>query len=170
MTEINLFEELKAETIGSTVMIGNNIFHPETEEEIENAEKVFGFPFPSQLRNFYQKIGYGSLTTPHNPPKDYDFCNANDILPPFVAANFAKGILLWEGQHCWMAEETYELLEPGDLPFFEVGDSNYFLIIKPESYMPNAVYDMGGDLIEDSFEKFIWRLYYEDHSYYMKNW
>ena len=62
-------------------------------------------------------------------------------------------------------DSFYELLEPGDLPFFEIADSSSFLLMKPFSDNPNAVWDY--DLkIEDSFEKFIWRLYYESPSFY----
>ena len=67
-------------------------------------------------------------------------------------------------------DSFYELLEPGDLPFFEIGDSSSFMVMKPHSDNPNAVWYMGVEKIEDSFEKFIWRLYYEDPSYYAKDW
>jgi hypothetical protein len=64
-----------------------------------------------------------------------------------------------------MSYSTYELLEPGDLPFFEIGDSSSFLLMKLNSDNPNAVWDY--DLtICDSFEEFIWRLYYESPSFY----
>ena len=148
----------------------NNVFFPVREEEVQKAEGLLGFEFPSQLKEFYKKIGYGHLTTPHNPPEGYSFCNSNEILPPLVAANFSKGILRWDGQDNWMSESTYELLEPGDLPFFEIGDSSSFMVMKPHSDNPNAVWYMGVEKIEDSFEKFIWQLYYEDPSYYAKDW
>ena len=60
--------------------------------------------------------------------------------------------------------------KPGDMPFFEVADGANFLIMRPEGENSNAVYDMGGDLIEEDFEKFIWRLYYESPTYYMDKW
>ena len=162
----NLLKELNPETIKNTVCIGDhNIFHPVSEDEIKKAEKILGCSFPNQLREFYKNIGYGSLTTPYNPPENYTFYGANDILPPFIIANFSKGILEWDNQHSWMAESTYEDLEPGDLPFFEIGDSSSFLIMKLYSDNPSAVWS-GNIKIEDSFEKFIWRLYYESPSYY----
>jgi hypothetical protein len=145
-------------------------FLPVFEEEISAAEKILGFNFPRELKNFYNQIGAGILSCGEKYPEMFAESVTNEILPPLVVANFSKGILLWEGQDHWMAEDTYELLEPGDLPFFEVGDSNYFLIMKPHSNNPSAVYDMGGNLVEDSFERFIWRLYYEDPSYYARGW
>ena len=134
-------------------------------DELENAEIVLGQRFPEQIRKFYQEIGVGCILMPHVIPENYKFYNTNEILSPIVAARFAKGILNWDNQENYMAESTYELLEPGDLPFFEMYDSSHFLLMKLNSDNPNAVwfYDTK---IEDSFEKFIWRLYYESPSYY----
>ncbi|NCQ66284.1 MAG: hypothetical protein GW748_00860, partial [Alphaproteobacteria bacterium] len=58
-----------------------------------------------------------------------------------------------------------------ELPIFEVDGGEMFFVMKPQSDNPNAVYrDMGQGVLEDSFEKFIWRLYYESPLYYMKDW
>ena len=143
-----------------------NLFGPLFQGELEEAEVILGRSFPDQLRKFYVDIGVGSLMKPHNAPEGYDSSVKNDILSPIAAANFSKGILEWEDQDLsYMKESTYELLEPGDLPFFEMYDSSHFLLMKLNSDNPNAVwfYDTK---IEDSFEKFIWRLYYESPSYY----
>ena len=59
-----------------------------------------------------------------------------------------------------------ELLQPGDLPFFEIADSSSFMVMKLRSDNPNAVWSDCGVKIEDSFEKFIWRLFYEDPGFY----
>ena len=40
------------------------------------------------------------------------------------------------------------------------------MVLKPYSDNPNAVYTDTGILIEQSFEKFIWRLYYESPCFY----
>ena len=138
--------------------------------ELEEAEKLLGQPFPSQLRQFYQEVGCGTLQKPHIIPEDYKFYNSNEVLPPLDVVNFSKGILFWEDQNHWMAEPTYELLSSGDLPFFEIGDSSSFMIMKLNSDNPNAVWYMGAEKIEDSLEKFIWNLYYDDPSYYTRNW
>jgi hypothetical protein len=147
--------------------VNDNWFVPIHKEEILQVEKNMELSFPNQLREFYLEIGRGMIRSPHNPPADYDFYNSNEILPPLVVANFSKGILLWEGQEYWMAEDTYEMLEPGDLPFFEIGDSSRFLVMKTHSENPNAIWTDGIPLkIEDSFERFIWRLYYESPWFY----
>lgn len=139
--------------------------------ELQEAEEFLGMTFPSELREFYTTIGVGSLQKPHIVPDNYKFYNKNDILPPMVAARFAKGILSWENQDAelyYMSESTYESLSPGDLPMFEVGDGTYFMIMRPKSDNPNTVYTDNGIKIEDSFERFIWRLYYEDISFFDK--
>ena len=68
-----------------------------------------------------------------------------------------------------MAESAYELLQPGDLPFFEISDSSSFMVMKLNSDNPNAVWFMGHEKIEESFERFIWNLYYDDPSYLLPN-
>ena len=145
-------------------------FLPVSGEELAKAEVELGFEMPNQLKEFYKEIGAGILSCGEKYPEMLADSLTNEILPPLVASNFSKGILIWEGQDNWMAEPTYELLEPGDLPFFEIGDSSSFMIMKPNSDNPNAIWYMGREKIEDSFEKFIWRLYYEDPSYYAKDW
>jgi len=150
--------------------INSNCFGRVAEIEIESAEIAMGRKFPSELRDFYITIGYGMLRSPHTPPPDYQFYSNNEILPPHIAVDYMLGILQHtaDGRYSdyYMAESAYEDLEPGDLPFFEIGDSSSFLIMKLNSANPNAVWCAGNIKIEDSFEKFIWRLYYESPGYY----
>ena len=156
-----------------------NWFYPVSEEEITESEGNFGIQFPSQLKEFYRQIGYGSLYAPHDAPKGYRAINANYILPPMPAAYFYQGIIEHqiepkeEAIHYdvhWLAFEALEDFVPGDLPFFEIGDSSSFMVMKLNSDNPNAVWYMGYEKIEDSFEEFIRKLYYEGPSYYTKNW
>lgn len=143
-----------------------NIFYPVHEESIKETEDVLKIVLPSELKEFYKEIGYGFLVAPENPPENYSFCNTNRINPP----NVIKDILL-EGQASGLiSQEAFETLQPGDLPFFEIGDSSSFMIMKSNSENPNAVWFMGYEKVEDSFEKFIWNLYYDDPSYYSKRW
>ena len=138
-----------------------NWFYSIKSQDITDAEKNVGILFPSQLKEFYSLIGYGSLSISCNAPENYIFSNANLILSPDMIEN----ILLKGVENDYMIDSTYELLEPGDLPFFEIGDSTRFLLMKLNSDNPNAVwcYDIK---IEDSFDKFIWRLYYESPWFY----
>ena len=140
-------------------------FLPVEESDIVEAESLLGCKFPDQLREFYAEIGDGILSCGEKYPEMHCLSCSNLILPPVTTANFARGILEFENQDYYMAQSTYELLEPGDLPFFEIGDSTRFLLMKLNSDNPNAVwcYDIK---IEDSFEKFIWRLYYENPTFY----
>lgn len=133
--------------------------------ELEKAEKILGQEFPGELKNFYKEIGVGKLMKPHKVPPDYSFSGVNEILSPIAAANFSKGILFWNGQENWMSESAYEDLNPGDLPFFEIHSSEYFLVMKLNSDNPKAVWD-GNTKITDSFEEFMHRLYYESPIFY----
>ena len=147
-----------------------NSFTPLNKPIIDTAESMIKMKFPSELRQFYEEVGYGNLTAPMNPPDNYSFSNTNMILHPLVVARFRKGQLLNDDMQAYMATDTFEMLEPGDLPVFEIGDSSSFMIMKPKSDNPNAVWYMGMEKIEDSFERFIWRLYHEDPAYYSADW
>lgn len=76
-----------------------------------------------------------------------------------------------EGQKHWISEDFIEdEFKPEDLPFFEMHDSSYCMVMKPLSDNPNALWYMGRKKIEDSFEAFIRNLYYDDPAYYEKSW
>ena len=138
-----------------------NSFYPLSADEIIKAEHKLGCCFPSQLKTFYKELGYGFLIAPENPPEGYDFCGVNRIIDPLSLAD----IVLNGPDSEQIMPATYELLEPGDLPFFEIGESSSFLLMKLNSDNPNAVWRYNIK-IEDSFEKFIWRLYYESPWFY----
>lgn len=165
-----IYEYLKkydSQFYGGRISWPNNVFYKVTDSEILEAEELLGYRFPDQLRGFYQAIGTGRLVCSNHRPDEYDFGGTNEILHPMVVARFTKGIYEWEGQDRWISEDVYEMLNPNDMPFFEIGDSSGFMILKPFSDTPNAVYlDSGDILIEESFEKFIWKLYYDDPGYY----
>ncbi len=146
----------------------SNIFYKITHKEISEAETRLGFKFPSELRQFYQEIGAGRLVAPKNPPEGYDFNSSNEILPPWVVANFVEGKIMWnEEDNLGMMESSYEDLQPGDIPVFEISDSSSFMIMKPLSDNPNAVWlDVCDIKIEDSFAAFIHNLYFIDPGYY----
>ena len=170
--------------------VGSNAFNILTNEEIIQAEKVIGSPFPAELKKFYNEIGCGTLQAPYEYGSDYKFYNSNEILPPTVVAGFyhlaeehhkkpenertSLDVLLNLDKFYNVIENhsisvgALELLEPGDLPIFEMYDSSHFLIMKLNSDNPNAVWSQGlrPIKIEDSFEKFIWRLYYENPWFY----
>ena len=159
--------------------VNDNWFCNISKDEIIAAEKIIKLRFPIELRSFYEEIGYGMLRSPHTFPKDYELYDNNEILHPMAAAHFYQGIIEHqkkpkeEALHYednWLALSSLEDFVPGDLPFFEIGDSSSFMIMKLNSDNPNAVWFMGHEKIEDSFEEFIRKLYYEGPSYYAKNW
>lgn len=183
----NKYDYLKRYIPGGSE-VNDNWFLPVSISEIEYSEKIMGRGFPLELRTFYEEVGFGMLRSPHSPPEDYDFYNKNAFLPPNVVAHynhlivereneqnkndFSLSILLSLDQYYinfdgyTINKAVIDLFEKGDLPFFEIGNSNQYLFLKTESENPNAVWALGGVKIEDSFEKFVWRLYFENPSFY----
>lgn len=144
--------------------------------DIRAAETILGRPFPDELLTFYKEVGYARISSPENPASDYEFFATNEVLPPLVAAHFYQGIkkyhespfdeaLCYEDHY--LANDILDLLEPGDLPFFEISDSSQFMVMKLHSDNPNAVWFLGHEKIEDSLEGFIRNLYFKDPEYYL---
>jgi len=145
--------------------IGENKFFPVSAQDIEEAEKRIGYKFPPQLRVFYEEIGDGSFQSNHDNSIVDDGCYANCILHPKESADIK--LLGYDSGQILPSVKFAE----DELPIFEIADGANFFVMKPQGDNPNAVYQfMEGGLIEDSFEKFIWRLYYESPLYYMKDW
>jgi antitoxin YxxD len=143
----------------------HNYFYPVTEKEICNAEKKMGFPLPSELREFYLEIGSGKLPISINE-KDENSGLENRILPPEHLEDIMTGTSINEETGLYFSRDNYEDMQPGDLPFFEIFDSSKFLFMKINSDNPNAVWTISSIKIEDSFERFIWRLYHEKSDFY----
>lgn len=143
----------------------SNSFYSLKKNEVLDCEKYLGYTLPPQLKQFYQEIGYGFLTSPHECREGYQFYNTNRINPPDLMVE-----MLEHGQESGLISEgAFELLQPGDIPFFEIGDSSSFLKMKALSDNPNAVWDVDDYdpiKIADSLEEFIYKLYYEDPGYY----
>jgi hypothetical protein len=159
-----MFEYLKKYCRHSN--FSSNSFYPVEEKEILECEKFLECELPSQLKSFYKEIGYGFLTHPHKYDDDYNFCNTNRINPPNLIVE-----ILEKGQESgYISEDVYEDLQPGDIPFFEIGDSSSFMIMKALSDSPNAIWYMGKEKIEESLDAFIHNLFYKNPSYYADNW
>lgn len=127
--------------------------------------------FPEELKSFYSLIGHGILSCgiDHSTMRTRGILN--EILPPNIAVDYMLGIIEHPDDDAYyMSKYSYEDMEPGDLPFFEIGNGSSFMVMKLNSDNPNAVWYMGVEKIEDSFERFIWRLYHEGPDYYTKNW
>ncbi len=142
--------------------LNGNWFLPVSEKEVLEAELQLGIRFPSELKNFYREIGSGFLAGGCISSRDKIYSVSNHIFSPQQLSN----IVLLGSDSGLIVPGASEYMTPGDLPFFEIGDSESFLVMKPRRENPNAIYDEGGILIEKTFEKFIYRLYYESPSFY----
>lgn len=142
--------------------IRKNIFYSVPIEHILEAEGQLGYPFPSQLKEFYQQIGYGVFR--HN----YDYSHTINPSNRLIDPNSIAAIKL-EGFESGQIKPDVEF-EADELPFFEVsGGGAIFFTLKPLSDNPNRVWD-DDNILEESFERFIWRLYYERPDYYKQYW
>lgn len=137
-----------------------NFFGQVTQEEINDAEKILGFSLPQSMKKFWLEIGYGALTTDLRKNKT---SNNNRILYPEQISD----ILSLGSQNNWMLPEYVELMEEGDIPFFEIGDSSDFLFMKRFAENKEAIYDPMGRIVADNFEQFIWRLYHDSPTFYL---
>ena len=156
---INQYEYLdKYVDIDYDGSVRQNRFSSLCEKEVLEQEKRLGYKLPSQLREFYFTIGYGNFRNNHDRSiiqKDW----ANRLLDPTSLADIK---LL--GYDSGQITSDVEFAEE-DLPFFEIADGNYFFCLKPQSTHPNRVYD-ADDVVAESFEEFIWKLYYVSPIYY----
>ena len=114
--------------------------------EIEDAETRLGFAFPYQLRRFYNEVGCGFLSQGVEDKKR-DPSLINGILGPSEVAD-----LLCDADN---PARPYEGFVDGVLPFFDVGENTY-LVLLPRSDSPNRVYWPDGKQIiaEDLYEFF----------------
>jgi hypothetical protein len=144
--------------------VRTNSFFLVSDDQILSSEQSLGFKFPSQLKEFWLKIGYGFLRS--NCFEEFNNTNVNRIITPDEIA----GILLSDpdSPDCPVIPEFYDYLRPGYMPFFEIADSVSFLFMQPKSENPNAVW-YGREKICDSFEEFIHRLYYESPTFYCED-
>ena len=137
-----------------------NLFISLNQDYVHKAEMRLGFVFPSELRDFYLSIGYGYLICKEGQQEECE--HDNRIMGP----NSIADILLL-GVDSGQLHPDAEF-EPWEMPFFEIGDGASFLVMHPKSEHPNAVYNMLGEKITDHFSDFIWRLYHESPSFYLK--
>ncbi|CAO4835805.1 MAG: hypothetical protein CNLJKLNK_00528 [Holosporales bacterium] len=142
-----------------------NWFYPINFNDVTKLEKTINIKVPSELVLFYKEIGYGSLAVSHHRDNAERFCDANTILSPDIILD----ILTNRGDD-YMDPLSFEELPKEDIPVFEIGDGSSFMTMKPKSDNPNAVWYLGYEKIEDSFETFIYNLYYDDPAYYTRRW
>lgn len=124
-------------------------------DELRSAETTLGRDLPVPLRRFYLEIGAGSLRVSSDATAVRDHPNR------FLYPEEIAGLL--SGEHEWAPEEGFD---DGELPFFEVGDK-LFLVMRPGSSQPNAVFWPFGGLVEVEFARFVRRMYFEHPRYFV---
>lgn len=131
--------------------------------EIVEAEKKANIIFPKALKEFWLKIGHGNFSQSINTSFKSSGYITNELRWPKNIADIitdpenAEGFILY-------TDNNEEMLEDGYFPFFEEGDSSSFLWMKPEH---DRIYDMCGDIVEEHFEDFIYKLYHVHPQYYL---
>lgn len=152
----------------------HNYFGRVTAEEIMQVENKVNFKFPESLKEFWLEIGSGAIKQTINGVVDRS-CN-NYICSPTQIADLMyimskEDGYLDEGElpelTVFMTPEACEYFEEGDLPFFEIGDSSSFLMMKPNSGKPEAIYNILGRIVAENMEQFIWKLYHESPTFYL---
>lgn len=140
-----------------------NSFYPVKNASINLAEEKLNIIFPFELKKFWNEIGYGFFrsTSPEIGISDNNYSNRL-VHPQDIVS------ILTEGIECGtITEQGLEFLNEGDIPFFEVEGFTSYLVMKPNTEHPDAVYDIDGRIIEDSLGKFIWKLYHVSPTYYL---
>lgn len=113
-----------------------------TEDAIEEAEEILGFPIPEDLRTFYQKEGSGFLPCRIRG-------NANVVFHPRTTVDFRRKKRTFEGLMCI---DKYKPYNEKYLVFFEVNDFTYFSV--PIDPVKHGVYYMD-QKIADSVQEFV---------------
>jgi hypothetical protein len=126
-------------------------FYRVAEGEIVRAEKELGFPFPSELRDFYSSIGYGFLD---ESPISGEIVSRNYVIRPCVLAQAMRF-----GDDPPLFVPDYGTPRHGFpldcIPCIDRGDG-CFLYMKPTSRFPNQVWGVLGDrLLSESFQRLI---------------
>jgi SMI1 / KNR4 family (SUKH-1) len=131
---------LKRKPVANYVMkLHENFFFPidHLDADIRAAEEAFNIKLPSQLKFFYDEIGWGQLQMGANGlTADYNY----------IAAP-AELVEIHNGTSGWLM--PYSVLEPESLPFLQRGVDS-FLCLKPKSDNPNAIWWMWGELMPHS--------------------
>ena len=136
---------------------GPNRFFQVPDEEIRKAECRIGYAFPGELATFYREVGMGFLKGGGSAKNAPSWAHINRVLGPMEAVDLSLG----ECKHTpdgGFAE--------ADLPIFEIRDGA-FLVMRPRSSNPNAVYWDAGNAVSRSFVEFVRRVYFDDALFYL---
>lgn len=142
---------------------GENAFYTVTSKQILDAEMMLSISFPKSLTEFWIEIGYGffGASIPEKEIVQIYYSN-RFVHPQDVVSILTEGV-----ESGLITEQGLVFLKEGDIPIFEVEGFTSYLVMKPNSEHPDAVYDIDGSIIEDSLETFIWKLYHVSPTYYL---
>ena len=116
-----------------------------------------GLKFPEQLRMLLFEAGTGTIKAKKGEESHFKYSNfVNRFLGPTEMAE------LFLGEPIDSAPE--EGFDDGELPFFEVGDQEYF-VLRPRTEEPNAVYRAFGEAVADDVLSFVGKLLEEPYFY-----
>jgi hypothetical protein len=107
-----------------------NDFYPVSLASITDAEERLGYSLPSELRAFYEEVGSGFFTIGVKD-SERDPSLVNRVVSPMGIVE-----LLFDTTCQY---RPYEGFVEGVLPFFDCGEGT-FLVLRPRSSNPNAVY------------------------------
>lgn len=140
-----MFDKLKKYIVAGEVnsIDEGNCFYPVKDGAIAAAEKKLGFEMPSQLRQFYNEVGYGFLV------QSEDGRNTTSAINRFVDPLSVARLYLGEDEYV-----PFEGFEKGSLPFFEIADQIY-LVMHPFSEKQDAVYYASGEMVSNTLNDFI---------------
>jgi hypothetical protein len=99
-------------------------------DQLTQFETKTGVTLPPELRTFYEQVGHGRIQLSRNGKwAEFDL---NIIVEP---ARLTSLFLRADPSF----EVDAELVEDGDLPFFDMGSHSY-LVMRPNSAAPDAIY------------------------------
>ena len=129
----------------------NYQFYPVSQDEILEAEKRMEMAFPSQLKEFYQDIGYGFFNG--------DQFNINRIMSPSDIADFMCN------------DEPYDCIdksiyEENEMPFMHISGEDFLTIVSDGDDKGSILYF--GTKIAESFYSFVEKMYREPNFYLRK--
>ena len=124
-------------------------------EEIEEEENEMNIKFPAELREFYEKYGYGKIN-------DMNFSCFNRLLAPLQCASIRLRRDYYEYDPELESYKSDELIY-NRMIFFQVNEGSYLTISLDEGEK-SAIY-YGDVKIADSLEEFLIKMY-DDGTYY----
>ena len=148
METAELYDDLKQYVVpeGTLVRCGErrHCFYSVSSQELSEAEALLSQPFPDELKQFYQAVGYGYLGN-----DDPDF--TNQLMPPLEIAKLKLGLDFYGNMY---TDDLEYYTSSSVFPFFDLGGEADYLVLQMEGDRAGAVLYCGR-LIASSFQEFV---------------